>query len=186
MLTVVGGIGSVAGALMGGILAGTAFQALTVDVHEPEHGRTAAGASGACMANLSLVAPALIGVSLGRNPSGAVPQIVANYRPLWRVKGVLALGVLAEVVAYLLVLTKVMGNWWLVLATGVIALALPALGRAVRPEAFRAGPVVARRRDRPAGGGARAGRRRARGRGGRRCPPLRSRTSPWPSAAPRC
>ena len=29
MLTVVGGIGNVAGALMGGILAGTAFQALT-------------------------------------------------------------------------------------------------------------------------------------------------------------
>jgi branched-chain amino acid transport system permease protein len=88
------------------------------------------------------VAPALIGVSLGRNPSGAVPEIVANYAPLWRVKGVLALGVLAEVVAYLLVLTKVMGNWWLVLATAAIALALPALGRVVRPEAFGAGPVA--------------------------------------------
>ncbi len=37
MLTVVGGIGSVAGALMGGILAGTAFTALTSTFTEPQH-----------------------------------------------------------------------------------------------------------------------------------------------------
>jgi branched-chain amino acid transport system permease protein len=136
MLTVVGGIGSVGGALMGGILAGTAFTALTSTFSNLS---TDAGGGGfwSVMANLSLVAPALIGVSLGRNPSGAVPDIVARYRPLWRVKGILVLGILAEVVAYLLVLTKVMGNWWLVLASGLIAVALPAIGRAVHPEAFR-------------------------------------------------
>ncbi len=137
MLTVVGGIGNVAGALMGGILAGTAFTALTSTFQNlsTDHG---GGGFWSIMANLSLVAPALVGVSLGRSPSGAVPDIVASYRPLWRVKGLLALGIMAEVVAYLLVLTHVMGGWWLVLATGVIALALPAIGRAVRPEAFRA------------------------------------------------
>ena len=136
MLTVVGGIGSVAGALMGGVLAGTAFTALTSTFTNLS---TDAGGGGfwSVMANLSLVAPALIGISLGRNPSGAVPDIVARYRPLWRVKPVLALGMLAEVVAYLLVLTKVMGNWWLVLATTVVAVVTPLLGRAVRPEAFR-------------------------------------------------
>src|SRR5580704_9165704 len=136
MLTVVGGIGNVAGAIVGGILAGTAFTALTSTFSNLS---TDAGGGGfwSVMANLSLVAPALIGVSLGRSPSGAVPDIVASYRPLWRVKSVLAVGVAAEVAAYLLVLTNVMGNWWLVLATGVIALALPAIGRAVRPEAFR-------------------------------------------------
>jgi hypothetical protein len=75
-------------------------------------------------------------VSLGRNPSGAVPEIVDRYRPLWRAKGVLLLGVMAEIVAYLLVLTKVMGNWWLVLATALIAIALPAVGQLVQPEAF--------------------------------------------------
>ena len=37
---------------------------------------------------------------------------------------------------YLLVLTKVMGNWWLVLATALIAIALPAVGRLVEPDAF--------------------------------------------------
>ena len=148
MLTVVGGIGNVAGALMGGILAGTAFQALTTTFTNLS---TDAGGGGfwSVMANLSLVAPALIGVSLGRNPSGAVPDIVARYKPLWQAKGVLLLGVLAEVCAYLLVLTKVMGNWWLVLATGLIAIALPAIGRLVQPEAF-AGPARARPvRDRP-------------------------------------
>ena len=136
MLTVVGGIGSVAGALMGGVLSGTAFTALTSTFTNLS---TDAGGGGfwSVMANLSLVAPALVGISLGRNPSGAVPDIVARYRPLWRVKPVLALGMLAEVVAYLLVLTKVMGNWWLVLATIVVAVVTPLAGRAVRPEAFR-------------------------------------------------
>ena len=43
---------------------------------------------------------------------------------------------MAEIVAYLLVLTKVMGNWWLVLATALIAIVLPAVGRLVEPEAF--------------------------------------------------
>ena len=95
MLTVVGGIGSVAGALMGGILAGTAFQALTSTFTNlsTDHG---GGGIWNVLANVSLVAPALIGISLGRNPSGAVPQIVASYRPLWQVKWVLALGVVAE------------------------------------------------------------------------------------------
>jgi branched-subunit amino acid ABC-type transport system permease component len=135
MLTVVGGIGNVAGALMGGILAGTAFQALTTTFGNLS---TDAGGGGfwSVMANLSLVAPALIGVSLGRNPSGAVPEIVARYKPLWQAKGVLLLGIMAEIVAYLLVLTKVMGNWWLVLATALIAIALPAVGRLVEPDAF--------------------------------------------------
>jgi hypothetical protein len=135
MLTVVGGIGNVAGALVGGILAGTAFQALTSTFTNlsTDHG---GGGFWSVLANLSLVAPALIGVSLGRNPSGAVPEIVDRYRPLWQAKGVLLLGVMAEIVAYLLVLTKVMGNWWLVLATGLIAIALPAVGRLVQPEAF--------------------------------------------------
>ncbi len=150
MLTVVGGIGNIAGALMGGVLAGTAFTALTSTFTNLSTDRGGGGFWNV-LTNLSLVAPALIGVSLGRNPSGAVPQIVASYRPLWRVKGVLALGVTAEVVAYLLVLTKVMGNWWLVLATVVIALATPAIGRAVRPDVFRAVPdPTPAPRDRPA------------------------------------
>jgi branched-chain amino acid transport system permease protein len=142
MLTVVGGIGSVAGALMGGILAGTAFQVLNTTFTNLSMDR-GGGGFWSIMANIALVAPALVGVSLGRNPSGAVPQIVANYSPLWRVKSVLALGVVAEVVVYLLVLTKVMGNWWFVLGTGLIALALPAIGRAVRPDAFGGTPVGA-------------------------------------------
>ena len=93
-------------------------------------------------------------------------------------------------VAYLLVLTKVMGNWWLVLATGVIALALPALGRAVRPEAFRAAlrsplPTCRRSERVPAAGGLPIDGLH-RGRGSGRCPPLRSRGLACPSAAPRC
>jgi branched-chain amino acid transport system permease protein len=147
MLTVVGGIGSVAGALMGGILAGTAFQVLNTTFTNLSMDR-GGGGFWSVMANLALVAPALVGISLGRNPSGAVPQIVASYSPLWRVKSVLALGVVAEVVVYLLTLTKVMGNWWFVLATGIIVLLLPGLARVLKPDAFRT-PDTPRATSRP-------------------------------------
>ena len=149
MLTVVGGIGNVAGALDGWHPGRTAFQALTSTFSNLS---TDAGGGGfwSVMANLSLVAPALVGISLGRNPSGAVPDIVARYKPLWQAKGVLLLGVMAEIVAYLLVLTKVMGIWWLVLATALIAIALPAVGRLVEPEAFLDPVKAARARDKAA------------------------------------
>jgi len=68
---------------------------------------------------------------------------VARYRPLWHVKGVLAAGVLAEVVAYALVLSKVMGNWYFVLATALISIATPVAGRAARPEEFHRDVTVA-------------------------------------------
>ena len=83
---------------------------------------------------------------------------MARYKPLWQAKGVLLLGVMAEIVAYLLVLTKVMGNWWLVLATALIAIALPAVGRLVQPEAFR-DPVKARSGPGRRAGGGRPARR---------------------------
>ena len=121
MLTVVGGIGNVAGALMGGILAGTAFTALTSTFQNlsTDHGGVASGASWpTCRWWLRRSS----GSASAATPAGPCPTSWRAYRPLWRVKGVLAAGVLAEVVAYLLVLTNVMGNWWLVLATGVIAL----------------------------------------------------------------
>jgi hypothetical protein len=137
MLTVVGGVGNVAGALIGGILAGVGFQAITSTFQNiySHH-----GGPWSFIANLSLVAPAAIGVSLGRNPSGSVGQIVEGYAPLWRAKPVLAGGVLLEAAAYLLVVTKVMSNWWFVLATLIIALALPVVGKALMPEAFTPTP----------------------------------------------
>jgi branched-chain amino acid transport system permease protein len=133
MLTVVGGIGNVAGALMGGVLAGVGFQAITSTF---QNIYSAHAGPWNFLANLSLVAPALIGVSLGRNPSGAIGQIVEGYAPLWRAKPVLAGGILLEAAAYLLVLTKVMSNWWFVLATAVIALGLPLVGKLLMPGAF--------------------------------------------------
>ena len=72
--------------------------------------------------------------------------------PLWRAKGVLAAGRRRRGASPTSsCLAKVMGNWWFVLATAVIALALPAVGRAVRPDAF----------EDPAGGASRASRRPA-------------------------
>jgi branched-subunit amino acid ABC-type transport system permease component len=139
MLTVVGGIGNVAGALIGGVLAGVGFQAITSTF---QNIYSLHGGPWNFVANLTLVAPAAIGVSIGRNPSGSVGQIVAGYAPLWRAKPVLAGGILLEVAAYLLVVTKFMSNWWFVLATTIIALGLPLVGRLLMPGAFAPPPAT--------------------------------------------
>ena len=146
MLTVVGGIGNVAGALMGGSWR-DGVPGPHLDLHEPEHRRRRRRL-------LERHGQPLPGGTRphrcepGPEPERSRPDIVARYKPLWQAKGVLLLGVMAEVVAYLLVLTKVMGNWWLVLATALIAIALPAVGRLVEPEAFRTRPRPPAREDR--------------------------------------
>jgi hypothetical protein len=43
-----------------------------------------------------------------------------------------------------------MGNWWFVLATALIAVAMPAIGRLVQPDAFRAPAKAVPARERPA------------------------------------
>jgi branched-chain amino acid transport system permease protein len=133
MLTVVGGIGNVAGALLGGVLAGCGFLAITSTL---QNLYSAHGGPWLFLANFSTVTPALIGVALGRNPSGSIGQIVDGFAPLWRAKPVLVLGILLEVTAYLLDLNKVMSNWWFVAATTAIFLGLPLLGRLLMPGAF--------------------------------------------------
>ncbi|MFK5283172.1 hypothetical protein ACI3PL_26735, partial [Lacticaseibacillus paracasei] len=70
------------------------------------------------------VAPGLIGVSLGRNPSGAAPQIAEGFRPLTksRVASGLALGGVATL--WLLARSDTISNWTFVACLTVTALAI--------------------------------------------------------------
>ncbi|HEX6569702.1 MAG TPA: ABC transporter permease [Acidimicrobiales bacterium] len=146
MLTVVGGIGYVSGALFGGIAAGVLFVALqnTFDKLGADH----ADLEGLFefLANLTLVLPALMGVSIGRNPTGAVERILVDFGPLRRVKPVVVGGVAAVGVAYLLARNETISNWWLIVVTLVVIGAMPAAARRLAPEAY-AGAAGA-----PAGG----------------------------------
>ena len=92
VLTVVGGIGYVSGALFGGILFGVAFVALqnTFD----KLGADFPDAEGffEFLARFTTVLPALMGVSIGRDPTGAVEQIVVEFGALRRAKPVVVAG----------------------------------------------------------------------------------------------
>jgi branched-subunit amino acid ABC-type transport system permease component len=139
MLTVVGGIGYVSGALFGGIAAGVLFVALqnTFDKLGADHGDLEGFFE--FLANLTLVLPALMGVSIGRNPTGAVEKILVDFGPVRRVKPVLVAGIAAVGVAYVLARNDTISNWWLIVATAVVIGAMPAAARKLAPEAH-AGP----------------------------------------------
>ena len=78
MLTVVAGIGYVSGALMGGLLFGVLFVALqsTFDKLGADHPDFEGTFE--FLAQLTTVLPALLGVSIGRNPTGAVERILTD------------------------------------------------------------------------------------------------------------
>jgi branched-chain amino acid transport system permease protein len=143
MLTVVGGIGYVSGGLLGGLLAGVGFAAISntftklgVD-HATLHGLFD------WLARFTLVLPALIGVSMGRNPSGAVSQVTATFRPLLRARRVVIPALVVEAVAYALAYDKTISNWWFVGITAIVVVVLPVVARALVPSAYAEPEAVA-------------------------------------------
>jgi branched-chain amino acid transport system permease protein len=142
MLTVVGGIGYVSGALFGGILFGVAFVALrnTFD----KLGADFPDAEGffEFLARFTTVLPALMGVSIGRNPTGAVEQIAVEFGALRRAKPVVVAGCAAVAVGYLLARNDSISNWWFVVLVGVVIVAMPlAAKRLAPPTATAAAPA---------------------------------------------
>jgi len=136
MLTVVFGIGYVSGALLGGIAIGvgvgivvSTFNSLA-EHHASLHGLYAT------FAHIAAVGPALIGIGVGRSPSGSVHDFLELYRPMRKVPQVVVGGVVVEGALYVLALTGVLTNWWFAILTGVVLLILPLVGKALVPSAF--------------------------------------------------
>jgi ABC-type branched-subunit amino acid transport system permease subunit len=146
MLTVVGGIGYVTGGLFGGLATGVAFLAIanTFDKLGADHQNL----SGLLdfFARSTTVMPALIGVSMGKSPSGAVSDIVANLSPLKRAKPVLAAGIALEALFYWLAATDTISNWWFLVLTLLVVLALPLASRMLMPHAHVAPGVLEAKR----------------------------------------
>ena len=87
----------------------------------------------------TLVMPALIGVTMGRNPSGAISDVVQRFKGLRAARPVLAIGLGLEGVIYLLALNDTISTWWFAALTAALAVLLPVAGQA--------GTAVARRRE---------------------------------------
>jgi branched-chain amino acid transport system permease protein len=140
MLTVVGGIGYVSGALVGGILFGVAFVALQNTFDKLGVDYPDAEGFFEFLARFTTVLPALMGVSIGRNPTGAVEQIVVEFGALRRAKPVVVAGCAAVAVGYLLARNDSISNWWFVVLVGVVIVAMPLAAKRLAPPAA---PVAA-------------------------------------------
>jgi hypothetical protein len=137
MLTVVAGIAYVSGALVGGLLAGVGFALIVTTFHNLAARHGSVHGLFAFLASFAAVSPALIGIGVGRNPSGSVHQFIDSYRTLRDRKAVLAGGAALEVLLYVLTLTGVLGRWWFAILTVVLVMLLPLVGRMSDPELVR-------------------------------------------------
>jgi branched-chain amino acid transport system permease protein len=91
------------------------------------------------LTQLSATSVGLAGVRLGMNPNGSINATFRPaFLPVWRARAVLAAGLAAIGVAYLLTLGGVIGNWWLV---GIVVAILAALPR-VAPWALGEGSAA--------------------------------------------
>jgi branched-chain amino acid transport system permease protein len=95
LLTVVGGVAAVSGALFGGALLGLNF---------------VLGAAIPTLSNLTKVLPGIVGIGLGRNPDGAVSQIEEPFTPVGRHLPSLVIAIAGAVVLRLLT-GPVLSNW---------------------------------------------------------------------------
>ncbi|MBE3011751.1 ABC transporter permease [Microbispora sp. NEAU-D428] len=134
MLTVVGGIGYISGALFGGLMSGVGFTIMVATFNDLAVAHPSVETIYKTIGQLLVVATALIGMGVGENPSGNVHKIVEGYRTLRGAKGLLAGAAAVEAVLYVLALTGVIGNWWFATLTVCLAMALPVAGR-MRAEA---------------------------------------------------
>jgi branched-chain amino acid transport system permease protein len=135
MLTVVGGIGYVSGALVGGILFGVLFLALQSTFAKLGADYPDLDGFFDFLARLTTVTPALLGVSVGRNPTGAVERVLEEWVPLRRARPVLVGGLATIGVAYLLALNETISNWWLIVVIVAVAVAMPLLAKRLAPAA---------------------------------------------------
>jgi branched-chain amino acid transport system permease protein len=109
LLAVVGGIGSPGGAVFAGLVL---------------YGIPLTSASVPWFANIGLVLPGAMGIGLGKNPNGVVPDVAERFAPLGRSRAVL--GGLLVVIVGLIVAAKleVIENWPFAFAViGVIVIA---------------------------------------------------------------
>jgi ABC-type branched-subunit amino acid transport system permease subunit len=137
MLTVVAGIGYVSGALMGGLLAGVGFSLVVATFHNLSSHHGSVHGLFSFLANFASVSPALIGIGVGRSPSGSVHDFIESYRTLRDRKLFLAGGAAVEVLIYVLALTGVIGNWTFSIITAILIMVFPVIGQITGPEAAR-------------------------------------------------
>ena len=96
LLAVVGGVGTVGGALFGGLLLG---------------GNAVLANAVPSLKNITKIMPGLTGITLGRNPSGATSQISEKFRPLLNRWGIISFSALGGVGIWALDASRIISHW---------------------------------------------------------------------------
>ena len=131
MVTVVGGIGYASGALMAGLFLGCSLLAMTNTLTKLGADYFSIQAIFAFMISAVTVLPATIGITMGKNPSGAVTDIVKGLNDIKQAKPLMFTVIGFEVGLWLLTATDVLTNWNFVILTAVNLLIVPAVGGAI-------------------------------------------------------
>jgi branched-subunit amino acid ABC-type transport system permease component len=141
MLVVVAGMGYVSGGFTAGLMYAAAFVAIQNLLTKAGNDYTAFHGGFLWLASFTAVMPALIGIGLGRNPSGFLNDIFDAWRPMIRRAAlVFWVGLGLELLAWVAAWRGWIGNWSFAIFTIGWAVLLPGVARALRPSAFEVAP----------------------------------------------
>jgi branched-subunit amino acid ABC-type transport system permease component len=136
MSVVIAGIGYISGAFTGGLLVGVAYVAIQNTFTKIGTDHAGLSHTTAWLATFTTVLPAIVGIGLGKNPSGFVSDIMKGFKPLRKAPVMAAAAIAIEAVAYILAATNTISNWWFVVVTILLIFFWPAISKLVVPHAF--------------------------------------------------
>jgi hypothetical protein len=128
MITVVGGIGYVSGALFAGIFLIAFVEALNLSLRKFAVDYSSLEAIFMFFVSVVTVLPATIGITMGKNPSGAVNDIVGGLDRIKQSKPLMVTLIGLEIVIWALTATEVISNWNFVVLTLINLLVVPVIG----------------------------------------------------------
>ncbi|GGV00089.1 hypothetical protein GCM10010182_16560 [Actinomadura cremea] len=129
MLVVVAGIGYISGALFGGLMAGVGGAVLVGTFSDLALEHEGLADIYSTLGHLVMVLTALVGMGVGKNPSGVVHDIVEGYRAMRGARPVLYAAGAFGAALYVLAATGVIGSWTFSLVALCVVMLLPVIGR---------------------------------------------------------
>ena len=130
LITVVGGIGYTSGALFAGVLFGCSFLAMQNTLTKLGSDYKSLEAVFAFLVSAVSVLPATIGITMGKNPSGAITDIVEALEGIKKSKVLMGTMIGLQAAIWGLTVTEVINNWHFVIFTAANLLIVPPLGGA--------------------------------------------------------
>ena len=137
MLLVVAGMGYVSGGFVAGLMHSAVFVVMQNIFTKLGQDYSATGGAFKWLGDFTKVMPALIGIGLGRNPTGFVNDFFVGFKPLVRkVPQVFYPALALEIGVWALAWQEAIGNWTFAIVTILLVLFLPTIAKIVNPAAY--------------------------------------------------